>query len=279
MKKIIAAFDGLKYSESARDYAVSLAKLSNAHLVGVFMEDYTYTSYKVYDLVGTEGTSESKMRKYDELDKTTRHKSAENFETACQQAGLEYSIHHDKKIAIQELKHESVYTDLLVIDANETLTHYPEKVPTRFIRDLLSGAHCPVLIVPQHYKPIENIVLLYDGEPCSVHAIKMFSYLLPQLKKLGTEVISINPPGSTLHMPDNKLMKELMKRHFPGVKYTVIQGWPEHDIIRRVKELQANSLVVLGAYKRSTVSRWFTESMADILMKEVNLPLFIAHNQ
>ncbi len=279
MKKIIAAFDGLKYSESCRDYAISLAKISNSHLVGVFLDDKTYTGYKIYDLVGTEGTSESKMRKNDELDRETRHRSAENFEKICQQTGLDYSIHHDKLIAIRELKHESIYTDLLVIDANETLTHYPEKIPTRFIRDLLSDAHCPVMIVPQHFKPIEKIVLLYDGEPASVQAIKMFSYLLPQLKKLDTEVISVNPPGSTLHLPDNKLMKELMRRHFPGVKYTVIQGWPEHDIIRRVKELHANSLVVLGAYKRSTVSRWFTESMADMLMKEVNLPLFIAHNK
>jgi nucleotide-binding universal stress UspA family protein len=277
MKKIIAAFDGLKYSESARDYAIALAKISNAHLVGVFMEDSTYTSYKIYDLVSEEGTVEQKLKKYDEIDKITRHNAAENFEKYCQQAGLEFTVHHDRQIAIRELKHESVYADLLVIDANETLTHYAEKIPTRFIRDLLSDAHCPVLVVPGKHRPIEKIVLLYDGEPTSVYAIKMFSYLLPQLKKLDTEVIAINPPNSTLHLPDNKLMKEFMKRHFPDVRYTVIEGWPEPDITRRIQNLQSISLVVLGAYKRSTVSRWFSESMADILMREVKVPLFIAH--
>jgi hypothetical protein len=55
---------------------------------------------------------------------------------------------HDRNIAIQELKHESIYT-LLIIDSKETLTHYTEKLPTRFIRDLLSDAQCPVLIVPK----------------------------------------------------------------------------------------------------------------------------------
>jgi nucleotide-binding universal stress UspA family protein len=279
MKKIIAAFDGLKYSESTQDYAIYLSRLSNAHLVGVFMEDYAYTSYKIYDLVSKEGVSEGKLKKFDEQDRLTRHKAAEDFETACQQWGLEYSIHHDKKAAIRELQHESVYADLVVIDANETLTHHPEKIPSRFIRDLLADAHCPVLIVPQAYHAIERVVFLYDGEPSSVYAIKMFSYLLPQLKKLETEVIAINPPTASLHLPDNKLMKELMKRHFPQAKYTVIQGWPENEIIRRVKELHVNCLVVLGAYKRSTVSRWFNESMADILMKEVKLPLFIAHSK
>ena len=107
----------------------------------------------------------------------------------------------------------------------------------------------------------------------------MFSYLLPQLKHLDTEVISVNPEDSTLHMPGNKLMKEFMKRHYPTAKYTVMKGWAEQEIEKYLKKSPENSLVVLGAYRRGTVSRWFRESMADVLMKEVKLPLFIAHNK
>jgi nucleotide-binding universal stress UspA family protein len=279
MKKIIAAFDGLKYSESTRDYAIYLAKQTNTHLVGVFLDDPIYTSYKIYDLVVKQGATEDKLRKFEAKDKATRDAAAENFEKACQQSGIEYTVHHDRKTAIQALKHESIYADLLVIDSKETLTHYTEKLPTRFIRDLLGDAQCPVLMVSQKYKPIQKIILLYDGEPSSVHAIKMFSYLLPQLKHLDTEIISVNPVNATLHLPDNKLMKEFMKRHYPKAKYTVMKGWAEDEIIKHLKQAQENSLVVLGAYRRGTVSRWFRESMADILMKEVKLPLFIAHNK
>lgn len=279
MKKIIAAFDGLKYSESTRDYAIYLAKQTNTHLVGVFMDDRTYISYKIYELITKHGFSEDKLKKLEAKDKVTRDAAANNFEKACQKEGLEYTLHHDRNIAIQELKHESIYTDLLIIDSKETLTHYTEKLPTRFIRDLLSDVQCPVLIVPQKYKPVQKIILLYDGEPSSVHAIKMFSYLLPQLKHLDTEVISVNPVNTTLHMPDNKLMKEFMKWHYPKAKYTVLKGWAEDEIVKHLKQQQENALVVLGAYRRGTVSRWFRESMADILMKEVKLPLFIAHNK
>ena len=51
MKKIIAALDGLKYSKSTRDYAVHLAKQTNTHLARFFMDDITYTGYKIYELV------------------------------------------------------------------------------------------------------------------------------------------------------------------------------------------------------------------------------------
>ena len=278
MKKIIAAFDGLKYSGSTSDYAIYLAKQTNTHLVGVFMDDQIYTSYKIYDLIEKEGVSEDKLKKFEAKDKAARDAAAENFEKACQQSGLEYTLHHDRNIAIQELKHESIYADLLIIDSKETLTHHTEKLPTRFIRDLLGDAQCPVLIVPQKYKPVDKIILLYDGEPSSVHAIKMFSYLLPQLENLETEIISVNPINTTLHLPDNKLMKEFMKRHYPKAKYIVTKGWAEDEIVKHLKQTSENALVVMGAYRRGTVSRWFRESMADSLMKEVKLPLFIAHN-
>ena len=280
MQKIIAAFDGLKFSESTREYAVDIAKQTNTHLVGVFMDDPSYTSYKIYELITKDGVSADTLKKYEEKDQSTRTIAAKNFEKACQKEGLEHNLHHDRKIAIQALKHESIYCDLLIIDSGETLTHYKEKLPTRFIRDLLSDTQCPVLAVPQKYRPIQKIILLYDGGPSSVYAIKMFSYLLPQLKHLETEVISVNPVNTTLHMPDNKLMKEFMKRHYPKAKYTVTKGWAEDEIVRHLKQEQhQNALVVLGAYRRGTVSRWFRESMADILMKEVKLPLFIAHHK
>ena len=279
MKKIIAAFDGLKYSTSTRDYALYIAKQTNTHLVGVFLDDPTYTSYKIYEMIVKEGVSDDKMRKFEAKDKATRDAAAADFDKACQQPGLEYSIHRDRQIAIQELKHESIYADLLIIDSKETLTHYNEKLPTRFMRDLLSDTQCPVLVVPSKYKPIQKIILLFDGEPSSVHAIKMFSYLLPQLKHLETDVISVKPVDTTLHMPDNKLMKEFMKRHYPKAKYVVTKGWAQEEIIKHLKQTEENALVVLGAYRRGTVSRWFRESMADILMKEVKLPLFIAHNK
>ena len=77
------------------------------------------------------------MKEYRAKDKAIRTAASKKFESACRKSLLEYTIHHDQNIAIQELKHESIYADLLIIEAKETLTHYPENLPTRFIRDLL----------------------------------------------------------------------------------------------------------------------------------------------
>jgi len=279
MKKIIAALDGLKFSENTKNYAIEIAKQTGAHLVGVFLDDFTYTSYKIYDLVIKEGVSEREMRQYNEKDKLTRHRAVLDFENACEKAGIAYSVHHDRNIAFRELLHESIYADLLIIDSKETLTHYEEKAPTRFIRDILAEVQCPVLLVPKKYFPPEKIIMLYDGEPSSVHAIKMFSYMFPLLKEHPTEVICAKGLYGDLHVPDNRLMKEFMKRHSPKAEFTVLKGHAEKEIVTHLKKEKENILIVLGAYRRGTVSRWFRQSMADVMMKELKSPLFIAHNR
>ena len=279
MKKIIAAIDGLKYSESVTKYAINLAKQSSSHLVAVFLEDFTYHSYKTYEVLGDDRVSTGARERLEEQDKEAREESLARFKKDCQQAGINYSIHHDRNIAIRELLHESIYADLLVIDSKETLTHYEEIIPTRFVRDLISEVQCPVLIVPQEYRPINKLVLLYDGEPSSVYAIRTFSYVLPTLKQLDTEVISVKHDNETGHVPDNRLMKEFMKRHYPNAEYTVLNGDPEEEIVIHLEEQETNMLIVLGAYRRGMVSRWFRRSMADTLMEELNACLFIAHNK
>ncbi|HVM86988.1 MAG TPA: hypothetical protein VMT76_02290 [Puia sp.] len=279
MKKIIAVFDGLKFSESVKEYAIHISKLYAAHLVGVFLDDMTYTGYKIYELLSQEGVSEALLKKYDEIDKTKRKHAASAFETACKKAGTEFNIHHDKKIAIHELLHESIYSDLMIIDRKETLTHYDEKQPSRFIRNLLADVQCPVLLVPQKFLPFKKIIFLYNGEPSSVYAIKMFGYIFAELKNMEVQVVSVKNPNDTLHLPDNTLMKEFVKRHYPDALYEVLRGLPEVEIAEYLKEQPASALVVLGAYRRSAASRLFRQSMADVLMNNINLPLFIAHNK
>ncbi|QHS58157.1 universal stress protein [Chitinophaga agri] len=277
MKKIVAAFDGLKFSESTLAYAVAIARDHNAHLVGVFLNDMTYFSRSPYRVMADAENSYRNLETLEEEDAGTRRQAVDKFSAACSAAALNFSVHKDKYIALQELLHESVYADLVVIDAAETLNRYADAPPAHFMRDFLADAHCPVLVVPRTYVPVRSSVLLYDGEPSSVYAVKMFSYLLPVQSALPAEVITIRESDENLHLPDNALMKEFMKRHHNKAVYTVARGDADEEIPARLRMNDASTLVVLGAYRRSAVSRFFRESMADRLIRELKWPLFIAH--
>ncbi|MGC4038585.1 MAG: universal stress protein [Chitinophagaceae bacterium] len=279
MKKIIAAFDGLRFSESTMLYAIDIAKMSGSHIVGVFLDDITYTSYKIYDLVAEEGTSQALLNSYDLKDKIAREKAAIAFNSACNKAGVSHAIHHDRNIALHELIHESVYADLLIIDKKETLTYYVENLPTRFVKDLLADVQCPVLLVPEIYHPVTTVVFLYDGEPSSVYAIKMYDYVLNKSTSTVAVVVSVRGKDDAVSVPDKYLLKEFLQRHFQDIEYKLFQGDSATEINSFLKKQSEDTLVVAGSYHRSSVSRWLRPSIADSLMKELKLPLFIAHSK
>lgn len=277
MKKIIAAFDGLKFSESTLSYTIALGRQNEAHIVGVFLNDMTYYSRNPYRILAEADNNSSTLEEVEEEDVATRERAVAKFSAACSEAQLNFSVHKDTHIALMELLHESTFADLLIIDAHETFNRYSEDLPTRFMRDFLAGVQCPVLLVPTFYTPVRKLILLYDGQPSSIHAIKMFSYLLPVLNALPSEVVTVKDRDDDLHLPDNRLMKEFMKRHQPNAAYTILKGDPEEEILSHLRKEDARAIIVAGAYRRGVVSRFFRNSMADVLMRELKWPLFIAH--
>src|SRR5688572_15483941 len=133
MKKFIAAFDGVRFCESTMEYAIDLAKKAKAHLVGIFLDHFMGRSYTVAELMQYHGNDlDQYIGSMDDKDREIRNESVEVFEKACQGAGLNYSIHRDKDVAIQELLHESIYADLLIIKGDETVTRFADNAPSRF---------------------------------------------------------------------------------------------------------------------------------------------------
>ena len=278
-KKFLAVFDGLKFSQSTLDYAIQLSTQTNSFLVGVFLDEYLYRSYNMTRIMNSNKNAEELMEQLDAQDQEKRDESVKIFEQACSKAGVDYSLHRNTGIAIQELKEESIFADLIIVNDGETFNRFSVNPPTRFIKELLADVQCPVLIVPDIFNAVDKITLLYDGGPSSVFAIKMFSYLFDQLTEIPVEVFTVKEKSSGTHVPGNKLMREFTKRHFPKAKYVVEKGDAEEEVLGYLRYHKGNDLIVLGAYRRSEISRWFKTSMADILMKELNTPLFIAHNK
>ncbi|HEY9000722.1 MAG TPA: universal stress protein [Mucilaginibacter sp.] len=274
-KKFLAICDGLKYSTATTTYAIELAKMANAYVAGTFLDDFTYHSHSLKSRSYSKLLAERKeLVAHDTL---SRQESVEQFKKSCNEAGVEHIVHHDKSIALREAIHESAYADMLILSKNETFTQYEQHAPSTFVKEILAGSECPVMVVPTEFKPINKIIMLYDGESPSVYAIKQFSYLFPNMRQLPVEVITIKSYESDRHVPEGKLIKELMNRHFTEVVYTIVQGDPERAIIEQLKYRQHDELIVLGAYERGDISRWLKPSMADLLLTELKAPLFIAH--
>jgi nucleotide-binding universal stress UspA family protein len=116
----------------------------------------------------------------------------------------------------------------------------------------------------------------YDGSESSVLAMKMFSYLFPEWNELSTTVLFANRSASN-HLPRNRELKDLAGRHFKNVTYKVLNGDVERVLLDFLKKNKEKSLVVMGSYGRSALSRMFHSSLSNKVIEEVKVPVFITH--
>jgi hypothetical protein len=278
MNKVIAALDGLKLSQSTVDYSTYLAKDFDAHIVAAFLEDIAYRARpnsNEEDYIHTDWSEmDTVIEKEQQFQTESKRKLKERFDAE----GVHYNIHQDKVFALQSLVQESSYADMIVIDGEETFSNLDYSKPSHFLRNLLSESQCPVMVVPKVFKPIEKVVFAYDGSPASIYAIKQFNYLFRLSGKQNVEILSITDDNHTNHLPNHHLLKELLKQKYSKVLQSILKrSDTDEAFLEHMKTENKNCLLVLGAYQRSSFSRWLYQSIADTLIYELDIPLFIAH--
>jgi hypothetical protein len=278
MKKIIAAFDGLRFSESTLQYAIWLAQQQPTQITAVFLTESNRLGYELYETIVEQSIGGKEVvEQIDKADAAVMAESIHRFETACREAKIHYSVHRDNKMALTELLQESVFADALIIEAEETFSYLESNLPGSFIKHLLHKAECPLVVLPRKFTPIHKFVFLYDGHPSSVFAMKMFSYTMPKIPNAEVEIIFAKESNETLHLPHNKLIREWAKTHFPGAIIKVLKGG-EDGLAKILSKEDPGIMVIAGAYDRSTASMIFHGSLADKLMNVTDAPLFIAHS-
>ncbi|MNL20226.1 hypothetical protein D3C87_1414630 [compost metagenome] len=172
-----------------------------------------------------------------------------------------------------------MFADLIVINEREKFTRSDAHEPTGFIKGLLTDVQCPVMVVPDDFVVIDKLVFLYDGEPSSLYAIKMFSYIFNKWNNIPVEVITVNEKNiADFQLPGSVLMTDFVNRQFPDSTFTLLRGNAEETIMAHLIAADKSQMVVLGAYRRSEFSRWMKRSLADTLMIGLDMPLFIAHH-
>lgn len=274
MKNFIAVFDGYKMSESTLAYALNLSKASNAMITGVFLDAFFYHNYNLESVLKHQADAGEEIETLREKDRKQRDLAVLEFQKACSAAGVRYAIHRDESLPIQELKYESLFADLIIINEHETFSRSAER-PYDFIDTLLTQSLCPILVVPDVFSPLKQLVFLYDGSPSSVFSIKMFGYLFGGLNHLPVTVLTVNETATQdLYLPENLQITALTGRLFSNVSYQVLKGKAKEQILSGVGK-EGGNLILLGAYRVNAITGLFTDGMADRLLELRDMPVFI----
>ena len=178
-------------------------------------------------------------------------------------------------IGLNGIIEASRFADLLIADPEITLEDKPEGMPTGPVKELLMKCECPVILAPFSFYGTDELIFAYDGSASSVFALKQFTYLFPGFTHKKITLLQVEEKEGE-PVAASRDIGEWLKMHYASVSFLILKGKADNELFNYLVK-KKNAFVVMGAFGRPSVSVFFRHSTADLVMKTINLPLFITH--
>ena len=270
MKKYLAILNGTLTPRHVVDSLINTANATSSFVDAVFMNysldltEYNYPFPNDLSLTRNNLTGKTIAEENAELIQS----NIRLFKDACEAAKINFSIDTDFELSLGDLITYSAFYDVVFANANENLGQY-------HIADLLVNAHCPIYLISKDVEKAENVIFTYNGTFSSMYAIKMYSYLFPELRNLPTTLVYIAPEKSS-QLPQEKKINSWLSRYYPNIQTKILHGDIYDELVSYTKSVP-NSLTVMGSFGRSAMSRFFHKSLAHAVIEDGNSSLFISH--
>lgn len=278
MNKVLVCLDGSKLSKAVCDYGIYIAKNLNLPLVLLNVIEHSHISKKVnlsgniglgskddlLDELANEEMNESKQliakgkAVLKEMEEYVKSQNLTNY-TTLQKHGTLYEtldeLSSDLRIAVIGLKGENNTN----IGSN--------------VEELIRTLNIPILLVNKEFKPIESILMAYDGSEYANKAIKIAKQN-PIFLNVKRHIVNVNKDTNVSNQLLNEV-KQLFANANIDVETKSLSGDSVEAILQYQKENNLN-IIAMGAYShnrfRSAIFGSFTTKM--LLNSQIPLLLF-----
>ena len=278
MQKILLAIDAVNLNMPALDFACYIGRLTNSKVTAVFLEnlvaDEKPVLAKAYGTRYLDWKIDESSASYQDK-RQLIEKNISLFKEACENRSIRCNIHRDRGTPAPEIIAESRYADLIIVDASTSFTKKYDRSPTKFVKDILTESECPVIIAPESFDGIDEIIFTYDGSKSAAFAMKQFTYLFPEFDDRKVTILQVNKEAVWADQ-DKYNFKEWLQTRYSSINFEVLTGNTEDKLFDYIFK-RKKVFIVMGAYGRISVARFFKPSHADLLIRTITQPFFIAH--
>lgn len=272
MKKVLVAIDAKNVNMKVLDFACYIARLTHSNLTGVFLDKEQMLETIIKEPIHREAKFSTTVKEMAKVIDDNIHQ----FREACSNRGTNCSVYFESSMPLTDIISATRFAELLIVDPQMSFKQRNEEIPSGYIKDVLAKSECPVVLAPFECHPIDEILLAYDGSAASVYAIKQFTYLFPELTEKKITILEVNKAGDSL-IREKGQIAELLGLHYPNIEFKLLQGKAADELFGYLLE-KKNVFVVMGAFERK-LSGLFSHSTAELIIKTINLPVFIAHHK
>ena len=268
IKDIIVYVDNDKDCEYRLESATSLCRTFEAQLTGLYLLQKisipayagAYVPIQVFEA-------------NDEQTTKLRDKAKTVFAAVAEAENINSHFSAVEGDVSTALNRYSRYADLLIV---------PQRKNDRFdfnpyyqLSDVLLGAACPVLLLPDNKPPAlppETVLLAWDGERECARALKAAMPMLLKVKKI--DVVSIDHEDD-----DAKDVARHINRHdFEVEVHLVDRGDLDiGDVVLNKAADLKSQMIIMGAYGHSRIRELMLGGTTRHVLEHVQLPVLFSH--
>ncbi|MCV0352696.1 MAG: universal stress protein [Nitratireductor sp.] len=282
MSKITAFIDGSIYSQSVCQHAAWIAGRLDASVELLHLLGRHETGSAPSDLSGNIalGARSSLLKELSELDEQRARLAMkrgrailEDGEAAVRAAGVEAVSgrlrHGDVVDTVAEVEADS---DLLVIGKRGEAADFAKLHLGSNLERVVRASHKPVFVAARAFKPIEKVLVAYDGGASSIKAVDAISRS-PLFAELTVKLLMVGTDNTEAR---NRLAEAeaVLRGAGVAVQGEVVAGQPETVISERV-ESENFGLLVMGAYGHSRIRSLIIGSTTTEMLRSCKIPVML----
>jgi len=276
LKRILLLLGETPASVCARQYAFSLAKRTDAELLGLGGIDLPYIESP---MPGTIGAVSYRLMLQKELSAklaSAQQRVQEVFERECRDYKVPFHL-----LSFEGDPTEAVQTAMeardLVITGHDTAFRGNEREAlTETLAKLLAMCARPVIVCPDEFAVTDEVMVAYDGSIPSQRALQLYA-LLKMRTDTRVQVLSVDPKQEVATRRVNSAADFLRAHGYEIETIPITTGVEATEVIRIEVSHRKIGTLVLGAYGHGGLRDLLFGSTTTALSENPPCPLFLYH--
>ncbi len=282
MTKILACTDGSLYAPSVYDHSAWAAKRLHAPIHVLHTLNPHRVSAPLTDLSGSIGidaqiTLTEQLIAVDEArGRAAQAKASAILKDARQhlsKAGVD-DVETDSKFGslVDVIEEYAADATLIVIGKRGESAYFAKMHLGANLERVIRGCRHPVFVTSRAFKPIEHMLIAFDGGPSARKAVE-YATSRPLLKGLKCDLLAVGEPTRSIEK-DLAGATDRLRGGGYEVETEHLSGTPE-DIIADYVKKRSVDLLVMGAYGHSRIRQLIVGSTTTQMVRTCLVPVLM----
>ena len=272
IKRILVALSGTPYTEPAVTHSLELARAHGAEITGVTDVDLAKVANVGPVPMGGGAAATELVEHRLHLAEKLVGEAISNFESACAEAGVAYTVVRETGNPYEKLISLWRYHDLTVAGLRGLFEYGIFHNPDDVLIQLIAKGVRPILAVASAYRSVRRVLAAYSGSPESAKALKRFvqTRLWPDIT---LKIVCFDhSPDEAKDLLDSA--SEYCRLHGYDAEVEHLPGSALKGLLSHADDWKAD-LVVMGSSSRARIFQHLLGDTTLHALRNAEIPLYL----